>query len=331
MPNFSVEVISPSEKILTDAAGRKLLLYSGEEVKLKNRNDIDLAIKIPLTRTIACTPIQLAFALRLDKESGGGVLDKFIGILNGAEAHVVLPELAERLRNGKLQNIKSISELRAAKPEISFAFLWTRDDPQLVHIMEHLKLPYVVTDAWYESSFLDRVKWLEFIAHFFNLEKKAREIITRISEEIEAIKAQSKKAESSPRVLWFVDFQDFVFVTGGKSWVAQSVTDLGGKIITPDLQAPGSVDSSREWVTEHMGEADVIIFTMVRPTVAHIAQLYPKINESRALQNKKVFGFSVEYWQESTYAPELWYNELSHILRPVPMVDEFRVFAPARI
>lgn len=331
MPSFSVEVLSPGEKILTDATGRRLLLYSGKEAtKSKTTNDVDLAIKTPLKRTIACTPIQLAFALRLEKEAGGGVLDKFIGILNAAEAHLVLPELVERMRSGKLRDIRSISELRAAKPDISFAFLWTRDDPQLVNILEHLKLPYVVTDAWYESSFLDRIQWLEFIAHFFNLEKKAHEITTRISEEVEAIKTQSRKTASNPRVLWFVDFQDF-FVTGGKSWAAQSVVDLGGTVITPDPDSSGSVDSSREWVADHMGEADIIIFTMVRPTIAHIAQMYPKINESSAFKNRKVFGFSIEYWQESTYAPELWYTELSNILRPTPMVQELRVFAQARM
>ncbi|MGI0085444.1 MAG: hypothetical protein ACREBQ_10215, partial [Nitrososphaerales archaeon] len=130
MPNFSVEVLSPNEKILTDATGRKLLLYKGS--KSKPAKEIDLAIKTPITRTIACTPLQLAFALRLEKEAGGGVLDKFIGILNAAEAHLVLPELVERMRNGKLRDIRSISELRAAKPDVSFAFLWTREDPQLV-------------------------------------------------------------------------------------------------------------------------------------------------------------------------------------------------------
>jgi ABC-type Fe3+-hydroxamate transport system substrate-binding protein len=172
---------------------------------------------------------------------------------------------------------------------------------------------------------------MEFIAHFFNLENKAHEIITRISEEIEAIKTQSRKTATSPKVLWFVDFQDFVFVTGGKSWVAQSVVDLGGSVITPEPQSSGSVDSSRDWVAAHMNEADVIVFTMVRPTIAHIGQLYPKVNETPAFKNKKVFGFSLEYWQESTYAPELWYTELSNILRPTPMVQELRVFAQARM
>ncbi len=329
MPNFSVEILSSNEKILTDASGRKLLLYN-KETKPEAVKDIDLAIKTPLTRTVACTPIQLAFALRLEKEGGGGVLDNFIEILNGAEAHLILPELVERMRNGKLRDIRSISELRAAKPDISFAFIWTREDPQLVNIFEHLKLPYVVTDAWYEPSFIDRIQWLEFIAHFFNLEKKAHETIMRISEEIEVIKALSKKTDSSPNVLWFVDFQDFVFVTGGKSWVAQSITDLGGKIITPDFQSSGSVESSREWVAGHMSDADVIVFTMVRPTIVHISQLYPKITHSPAFKNKKVFGFSLEYWQESTYAPELWYAELSRILRPTPAVEELRVFVPAR-
>jgi ABC-type Fe3+-hydroxamate transport system substrate-binding protein len=330
MPNFSVEVLSRDQKILTDASGRKILLFNKETIS-KPIRDVDLAIRTPVTRAVACTPIQLAFALRLEKETGSDVLDKFIGILNAAEAHLVVPELVERMRNGKLRDIKSISELKASKPDVSFAFIWTRENPRLVNILEHLKLPYVVTDAWYESDLLDRIHWLEFIAHFFNLEEKAHEIVTRISKEIEAINAQSKETSWNPSVLWFVDFQDSVFVTGGKSWVSQSIANLGGKVLTPDPNSSGSVDSTRGWVAEHMNEAEIIVFTMVKPTIAHISQLYPKIYESPAFKNKKVFGFGLGYWQESAYAPEVWYSELSHVLQTTPVTKELKVFAQARM
>ncbi|HZW56569.1 MAG TPA: hypothetical protein VFF30_09795 [Nitrososphaerales archaeon] len=72
MPNFSVEVISPHEKILTDAVGRKVLLYSKKEARPKRASqetNVSLAVRTPLRRTIACTPIQLVLSLRLEKES----------------------------------------------------------------------------------------------------------------------------------------------------------------------------------------------------------------------------------------------------------------------
>ncbi|MFI5421198.1 MAG: hypothetical protein ACHQ1H_09560 [Nitrososphaerales archaeon] len=74
-----------------------------------------------------------------------------------------------------------------------------------------------------------------------------------------------------------------------------------------------------------MNEADIIVFAMVKPTIVHISQLYPKINESPAFKSHKIFGYSLEYWQESTYAPELWHTELSHILNPSLMVQDLSV------
>ena len=330
MPNFSIEVISPRERILTDAIGRRILLHSNSDSQ-GSFKDIDLAVKVPLSRTVACTPIQLSFALRLDREVGGGVVDKFIGILNGAEAHLVLPELIDRLRNGKISDIKNIAELRSTNPEISFAFLWTRKDPQLVNIFEHIKAPYVVTDAWYEPTLTDRIQWLEFIGHFFNVQDKAQQLVTTISERIKTVSEVARRSTFHPEVLWFVDFQDYVFVTGGKSWVAQAVRDLGGNVLTPSPDSSGSVESSRQWVSEHLNDADVIVFTMVRPTVAHISKIYPEIVESKAYKNRRIFGFSLEYWQESAYAPELWFEELSRIIHPAEIKEGLKVFAAARM
>jgi ABC-type Fe3+-hydroxamate transport system substrate-binding protein len=328
MPNYSVEYLGSGNKLLTDAMGRKILLYF--ELEKTEGFKADLQVHLPLSKVVACTPIHLAFALRLDKEIGGGIImDKFEGVLNAAEVHLVLPDLVGRLRDGRLRDVRSISELKSLHPELVFAFEYPREDPHLVNILEKLKLPYVVLDAWYESDVVDRVEWMEFIAHFFNLEKEARLIREKIEDEIRVISDEAKKFSPS-KVLWFVDFQDYVFVTGGRSWVAQSIKRLGSDAITPQPEAPGSVASSREWVAEKLKEADIIVFTMVRPSLVHLNQLYPGIAECSAFKNKKVYGFSLEYWQEGAYAPERWYMELSHILRQAPLPEELRVFVEAR-
>ncbi|MGH2638296.1 MAG: hypothetical protein ACRDF4_03290 [Rhabdochlamydiaceae bacterium] len=120
------------------------------------------------------------------------------------------------------------------------------------------------------------------------------------------------------------------FVTGGKSWLAQSVKSRGSNVITQKPEASGGVDSSRELVAERMKDADVIVFTMVRPTLPHLSQLYPRIVDSPAFKNKRVYGFSIDCWQEGAYASERLYMQLSHILRQASMPEELRIFARAR-
>ncbi len=327
MPNFKIEGLGEREFALTDALGRRIHLGEGSRRGAKER--YAFSVSTPASNVVACSPIQLAYSLRLEKEFGG-VLDRFVGILNAAEAHLVLPELVERFRAGKLRDVRSIAELRAMNPGLIFSFIYPREDPQLVSIMERFRLPHVVLDSWYESSYLDRVKWIEFIAHFFGIEDKAHALVSRISEELEAIR-EGVKEDEHPKVIWFVDFQDYAFVTGGRSWVAQSIRELGGEVITPDQDARGSTDASRDWITENMPLADVLVFTMVRPSVSHIQQMYPKIAEMPAFRNRRIYGFSLNYWQESAYAPEAWYSELAGILHPAPTPIEPRIFAAARV
>lgn len=325
--NFKIEKLAGSEFALTDAIGRRVRLGAG--LRRETMEKFALSLEAPVSKVVACSPIQLAYSLRLEKEFGG-VLDRFVGILNAAEAHLVLPELVERFRTGKLRDVRSIAELRAMEADLIFSFIYPREDPQLVKIMERFRLPHVVLDDWYEPSYLDRIKWIEFIAHFFGLGDKAHSLVLRISEELEAIR-EGVKGDEHPKVIWFVDFQDYAFVTGGRSWVAQSIRELGGEVITPDQGARGSADASREWIADSMPRADVLVFTMVRPSVGRIQQMYPKIVETPAFKSRRIYGFSLNYWQESAYAPESWYSELSGILHPAPTPIEPRIFAAARI
>lgn len=327
MSNFKIEKLGEREFALTDALGRRIHL--GEGSRRESEDRYALSVTTPASSVIACSPIQLAYSLRLEKEFGG-VMDRFVGILNAAEAHLVLPELVERFRTGKLRDVRSIAELRAMNPGLVFSFIYPREDPQLVSIMERFRLPHVALDSWYEPSYLDRVKWIEFIAHFFGIGDKARSLVLRISEELEAIR-EGVRGTDCPKVIWFVDFQDYAFVTGGRSWVAQSIRELGGEVITPDRGARGSADASREWIAENMPLADVLVFTMVRPSVSHIQQMYPRITELPAFKKRRIYGFSLNYWQESAYAPEAWYSELAGILHPAPTPIEPRIFAAARV
>ena len=327
MPNFKVEKLADSDFALTDAMGRRIRLGTGS--KHGPSKVFALSLRAPVSNVVACSPIQLAYSLRLEKEFGG-VLDNFVGILNAAEAHLVLPELVERFKTGKLRDIRSIAELRAMNPALVFSFVYPREDPQLVSIMERFKLPHVVLDSWYEPTYLDGIWWIEFIAQFFGLGDKAHSLVSRISEELEATR-EGVKAGEHPKVIWFVDFQDYAFVTGGRSWVAESIRELGGEVLTPDPGTRGSADASREWIAENMPRADVLVFTMVRPSVSHIQQMYPKIVETPAFKTRRIYGFSLSYWQESAYAPESWYSELASILHPAPSPIEPRIFASARV
>ena len=203
MPNFKIERLGESEFALTDAIGRRIHLGAG--LNHETTGEFALSLAAPAFKVVACSPIQLAYSLRLEKEFGG-VLDRCVGILNAAEAHLVLPELIERFRAGKLRDVRSIAELKTLNSDLIFSFIYPREDPQLVSMMERFNLPHVVLDSWYEPSYLDRIKWIEFIAHFFGIGERARSLVLRISEELEAIKGRVK-GEELPKVVWFVDIK----------------------------------------------------------------------------------------------------------------------------
>jgi iron complex transport system substrate-binding protein len=338
MVNFSVEQVSDVAKILTDASGRKLLLSSNAQ---KSKYDVDLAVKVPINRAVASSPIELGYALRLDQEAGnvldsfkgvvsGTVLDKFTGIIDAAEAHLILPELLNRLKAGKLLDIRDGNAFTRANPDIVFTFMYPHDEPALLQTIAQAGLPYAVEDAWYEPSIINRAKWLEFFAQFFNLQKEAELVTKRIAKEIEETTKQSRA--KGQHVLWFVDLQGYVAVTGGGSWVGQAVRDLGGKILTPNSRSLGSVDSNREWVAGKLPEADVIVFNMFRPMMGFLSSIYPNLKDSPAYKQKRIYGFSLPYWQEGAYAPEKWFKELAVILQPeqMPALQDLTLFVQAR-
>ncbi|HZW56568.1 MAG TPA: hypothetical protein VFF30_09790 [Nitrososphaerales archaeon] len=74
------------------------------------------------------------------------------------------------MRSVRLRDVKSISELRAAKPDISFAFLWTREDPQLVFNVscspEHNENVHVSMHlCWFEYKTFTPLRLLYEVIH----------------------------------------------------------------------------------------------------------------------------------------------------------------------
>ena len=309
MANFLVEPGQGGDLNLTDALGRRILLHTKPEPSGKKA---DLILRRPVDRAVASSPITLAFALRLNDTVR--ILDRFVGIVNAQEAHLVLPDLVGRFRSGQIQNAESLQVLRGMRYDVIFTFAYPHDNPSLAGALHHYNLPYATIDAWYESSLLDRIRWMEFIGYFFGVEDEARRTISEIYEDVD--RTTSEMRSDGRKVLWFTDFQGYQFVTGGNSWVAHEISRLGSRVVTQDSGARGSVETSREWIGNKMVEADVIVFTMVRPSMQHISSLYPEIVGSPAYRNNRVFGFGVGYWQEGAYAPERWFRELATILQP---------------
>lgn len=321
MANFLVGPARGGQLSLTDALGRRILLYDGARPSAAKA---DLILQRPARRAVASSPITLAFALRLSETTK--ILDRFVGIVSAQEAHLVLPELVDRFRSGQIQNAASLQDLRKMQYDVIFTFAFPHDNPSLAGALRHYGLPFATIDAWYESSLLDRIKWIEFIGYFFGVEAEARRVVSGIADDIG--RTTSEMRSEGRKVLWFADFQGYQFATGGGSWVAHAVSSLGSSVMTPEPEASGSVKTSREWIGGKMGQADVIVFTMVRPSIQHISSLYPEILNSPAYRNNRLFGFSVGYWQEGAYAPERWFRELASALQPnTDDLSGLRIFA----
>ncbi|MEM3185151.1 MAG: hypothetical protein QXQ39_00530 [Conexivisphaerales archaeon] len=322
MVSFSYEKIDSNASMVKDGIGRRLLLcrkdreYNvGEEQKFI----------IPLSRTIVAASTYMSWLCRLE-ECRQGTIDCCMGVLGAQEVLWVLQDIKARINSKKLIPIDSMHHLALLNPSIVFTYAFPRDSPRIPYLLKKIGIPYAVVDEWYESDILKRIEWLNFIALFIDRKQESEFVLDRVRE----IYSQYKHtASSSPNVLWLCDVKGQVYITGGESYVGGSIRHFGGKTLTPDEHAKGSLPSTRDWVAEKATEADIIVFTRILPTANYILTLFPELKESPAFKNREVYGFGLGYWQFGSGWPEKWISELASILAH-KNDKELQVFSRAR-
>lgn len=253
------------------------------------------------------------------------VLDRIVAVPDGR--WVYNEELRVLLDNSELPELGSMDNLdfeQMVMLEPQMAMVTGVEVMGATHEkMKKTGIPVVQNLEWKESHPLARAEWIKFIAAFLGEDEMAAAMFQEIEASYHDALEMAQEAESKPTIICSKMHEDTWFMPGGKSFMAQFLTDAGANYHWADDDQTGSMKLSPEVVIEHQLEADV----WLNPEIGsrdELLALDGRYGNFKAYQEDKIFtnynryreSGGNDYWEQGTARPDLVLMDLVKILHP---------------
>jgi iron complex transport system substrate-binding protein len=159
--------------------------------------------------------------------------------------------------------------------------------------MSELKIPCVITTTPVAMCLNARMRFVQFLAPFFNREKEADDFFAKVSESLKQIRERAAGARENPRVMWGDIYEKRVLVEPGNAWVGELVGLAQSDYLFEDVFGTSCIEISVERFLYSGKDAD-IYFTYRAPedgatSKAALARMNPLFSNIRPLHEGKVF------------------------------------------
>ena len=322
-------VFNNGYKVVVDALNRTLVLVPRGSAPPEGFEGI--VVETPVDSVVLLSSTHVALLHRL-KEFNPDIINSIGGIAWGGSYEWYLPDIKQALESGRIKDIgaawsPNYEEILTINPNVMFIYTYPGD--RLPGKLDELGITYAVDNEWLENSALGRFEWIKFIATFYDMDYEAWVLFNRVKENVSDVISRVKNAEG-PVVAWFSIYKGTAYVSGGRSYVANALQELGADYIFKDTRETGSVAVTLEELVSRVVDADVIIYPSdLVESVDDILSEVPELAEAKAFKEGRVYAFSPAYWQLGLAYPEDWYRDLAAILYPNLFPQhELRLFKP---
>jgi len=225
---FTVKSLPDHCKEVTDGMGRRLILVPRGQ-KPPEGYEKHQIIEVPVQRGVAYSTTDVAILKAL-----GIVAEVLVGVTRDKEEWTV-PEVIQGMENGKITYLGQpdaidLERLKAIRPEL--VLTW---DQAIIPMLRELDIPCVITSTGMAKDLDTRVRFVQFLAPFFNREPEAKLFVARVSRAVERLEKISASAQNHPKVIWGDIFEKRVRVEPGNSWAAEMVRLAGGEYLFEDI------------------------------------------------------------------------------------------------
>ena len=199
-----------------DGAGRHLLLVP-RDMPVPGGVDPASVVRIPVKRIVAYSYFDISILKAL------GVLeDTLVGVTNKREDWV-MPEVARGMDEGRIAFLGGYSaldfeRLRQLQPDL--VLTW---DMSIIPMLEEMNIPCAITTTPVAMCLSARMKFVRYLAPFFEKEKQAQAYFDKVAAALDQIRFNTAKAGRKPRVMWGDVYEKRVLVEPGNSWVGELV------------------------------------------------------------------------------------------------------------
>ena len=260
-----------------------------------------------------------------------GCVDAIAGICE--VEYLSNPQLCQALADGRIADMGSAmtpDRERIASLNPDLILLSPYENASTYGNLEALGIPIVQCADYMETSALGRAEWIRLYGRLFGKGREADSLFLAVEAEYHKLKAltDSLAEAERPTVLFDTRGGSAWYVPGGRSTMAQLVSDAGGRYVFSDNPKSGSVPLSFESVLSRGEQADVWLIrynnARTRITLPDLGKVYQPYTLFNAYKQGRVYGCNTAeliFYEETPFHPERLLRDYIRILHPELLPD----------
>ncbi len=295
-----------------DGIGRKFILVPRGKKPPKDIGDATV-VYTPVKRVIAYSTCDVSFLM------GFGILKEVLVGVTREKKDWTNDFIKKSLDEGKIVFIGHSSMInyeimKKAKPDI--VFTW---NSAIVPVLNKLNIPVIITSTDSALGLEAQIKYVKFIAPFYEKEKEAGVFCDKFLKTAKFIKDKAKEAGKRPRVIWGDVYNKRVLVEPNNAWVSELVRLSGGDYEFDDVQGRSCLEITIERFFMAGRRADVM-FTYRSPktginTKRQLAIENPIMKKIKPMVSGSIYS-PREIYYESYHKLDEVMLEVASILQP---------------
>ena len=303
----------PSHTLHTYVLSENTVLNSKAVDELKSEGAS--VINVPVKRSVIFSTVHCALLYDLNCEKSiTGVCDlKYINI---PDVHKRIGKDIADCGNGMSADVEKVID---SKPQA--LIISPFENSGGYGKLEDINIPIVEAADYMESTALGRAEWMIFYGMLYGKEKEAENLFKSVDDNYKALKAEAIKSKVRRSVITELKTGSVWYVPGGKSTIAQMISDANGKYIYAADKSAGSLSLPFERVLDEAGNADVWMYKYdVHPsTLRGLNADYSGYGEMKAFKSHEVYGADctlTRYYEEASFHPDRLLKDIIIILHP---------------
>jgi iron complex transport system substrate-binding protein len=275
-----------------------------------------MLLKVPVESMVCLSATQLSFADALD------LIDKITGVASAD--YVVSAAFKNLVDDGKIKEIGisdhfKLEQLLDLEPEIVLA---TLQQGQSYEPLTNAGITIVSLAGHLENHPLGRAEWIKLFGVLFGKETEAMEIFDSISHQYNNLKSLTSDVIERPVVLSGKQYGGFWNLPGGKSYLAQMLSDAGASYLWADNNETGSLMLDFETVYHRGIDADYwrfLVYSDIPFTYEQLLSEDARYAGLKAFKEKNVLicnTFEKPYFQKGVLEPQVLLADYIAVFHP---------------
>ncbi len=293
--------------------------------KLENPENYDAIINIPIDKIVVTSTTHIPSLEML------GVGKSLIGFPN--LDYISSTETRKRIKKGKITELGKNEDINTEvlieiSPDLVVGFAVDGNNKTL-NTIKKTGIPVVYNGDWTETTPLGKAEWIKFFAAFYNKEKEANKLFTKIKNEYQKAKEIALTSKTTPTVLSGAMYKDVWYLPQGKSWAAQFIADANGDYLWKDSEGTGSNSLNLEAVLDKGEQAQIWIGPSYFTSLQQMKEAHLVYEQFDAFKNNKVYSFTNKvgetggllYFELAPNRPDIVLKDLIKILHPELLLE----------